>query len=163
MNHYHSPHHWIIVALVLAAALFTLSNVYGQHSDAGAMFEGRPAMAGAQGGLGAQAGPPQGGIGVQGKEASERAIRRRPGASENAMPQGRLEPATDISDARRKVRKQEDNTARDKDRGVAPAKDPGMAKNERSVVSKTKRAAKRIVQRSRHGVSPIDSTASTTP
>jgi hypothetical protein len=162
MNRYRSPYHWIAVAIVLAAALFVLSNVWGQSTGAGAMFQGRPAMAGAQGGTGAQAGPPQGGIGVQGNEAAERAIRRRPGASDNAMPQGKLEPATDVGDARREVRKEvrkEDTSSlRDKDSGVQPKKDTGIAKGD-GVVAKTKRAAKRIAQRARHGVSPIDSTA----
>jgi hypothetical protein len=158
MNRYHSPHHWVAVAIVVAAALFALSNVWGQTTGAGAMFQGRPAMAGAQGGTGAQAGPPQGGIGVQGNEAAERAIRRRPGASDNAMPQGKLEPTTDVADARREVRKPDnDNTVRDKDSGVQPKKDTGIAKGE-GVIAKTKRAAKRIAQRARHGVSPIDST-----
>jgi hypothetical protein len=159
MNRYHSPHHWIAVAIVVAAALFLLSNVWGQNNGAAAMFQGRPAMAGAQAGMGAQAGPPQGGIGVQGNEAAERAIRRRPGASDNAMPQGKLEPTTDVADVRREVRKPDnkDNTIRDKDSGVQPKKDTGVAKDE-GVVAKTKRAAKRVVQRARHGVSPIDST-----
>jgi hypothetical protein len=68
----HRPYHWVAVALVLAALLLTLSEVHGQSTGSSAVFEGRPAMAGAQGGLGAQAGPPQGGIGVQGTEVVER-------------------------------------------------------------------------------------------
>jgi hypothetical protein len=39
---------------------------------------------------------------------------------------------------------------------VVRKKDPGIAKDERSAVKKTKRAAKRVVQRARHGVSEID-------
>ena len=70
MKMLHSPYHWITVALVASAALFTLSNAHGQHNDASAMFEGRPAMAGAQGGTGAMAGPPQGGIGLQGDDGT---------------------------------------------------------------------------------------------
>ena len=61
----HSPHHWIAVALVLAALLLTLSEAHGQSTGAAATFEGRPAMAGAQAGQGAMAGPPQGGIAVE--------------------------------------------------------------------------------------------------
>jgi hypothetical protein len=65
----HTPFHWIIVALVAAAFLLALSDAHGQQgpgsTGAGAVFEGRPAMAGAQAGQGALAGPPQGGIGVQ--------------------------------------------------------------------------------------------------
>lgn len=66
----HRPHHWIAVALVLAASLLTLSEVHGQSTGSAAPFEGRPALAGAQAGLGAQAGPAQGGIGVQGTVAA---------------------------------------------------------------------------------------------
>ncbi len=65
MKTLHTPHHWFTVALVLAAALFTITEVYGQNSGAAAVFEGRPAMSGAQAGQGAMAGPPQGGLGVQ--------------------------------------------------------------------------------------------------
>ena len=70
----HHPTHWIGVALVTALALWALEAA-GQSTGASAMFEGRPAMAGAQGGLGAQAGPPTGGIGVQGTEAAERSLK----------------------------------------------------------------------------------------
>ena len=71
----HHPTHWIAVALVAALALIAFE-VAGQLSTgAAAMFEGRPAMAGAQAGLGAQAGPPQGGLGVQGSEAAQRNLK----------------------------------------------------------------------------------------
>jgi hypothetical protein len=89
---HHPPYHWIAVALVTAAFLFAVSTAYGQATGANAVFEGRPAMAGAQGGIGAQAGPPQGGIGVQGSDAAQRTLRTLgappgSGAYEN-MPQG---------------------------------------------------------------------------
>lgn len=90
----HHPTHWIAVAVVLVFALLTLREAHGQSANAAAMFEGRPALAGAQAGLGAQAGPPQGGIGLQGSDGAElnlrppRAVREAP--QEN-MPQG--EPA----------------------------------------------------------------------
>ena len=64
----HSPHHWVAVALVLAILLLTLSEAHGQSTGAAAAFEGRPAMAGAQAGEGAMAGPPQGGIAVEGNK-----------------------------------------------------------------------------------------------
>jgi len=71
----HHPTHWIAVALAVALGLIAIE-AYGQMSSgAAAMFEGRPSMAGAQAGLGAQAGPPQGGLGVQGNEAAERNLR----------------------------------------------------------------------------------------
>ena len=109
----HSPHHWIAVALVLAVLLLTLSEAHGQSSGAAATFEGRPAMAGAQAGQGAMAGPPQGGIAV-----------------ENSGMQPR--------------------------RDIKPSRDQSLAKDERSAVTKGKRAAKRTVKRSRTGVGDID-------
>lgn len=86
----HHPTHWIAVALVAALALLALE-AGGQSAGAAAMFEGRPAMAGAQAGLGAQAGPPQGGIGVQGTQAAQLNLRRPRIIDEPAdMPQGQL-------------------------------------------------------------------------
>jgi hypothetical protein len=90
----HHPTHWIAVAVVLVVALLTLREAHGQSTNAAAVFEGRPALAGAQAGLGAQAGPPQGGIGLQGSDGAElnlrppRAVRE---ARQDNMPQG--EPA----------------------------------------------------------------------
>jgi hypothetical protein len=76
----HHPTHWIAVALVAALALlaFEVAGQGGaaQSTTAAGMFQGRPAMAGAQGGLGAQAGLPQGGLGVQGSQAAELNLRR---------------------------------------------------------------------------------------
>ncbi|WBY00037.1 hypothetical protein PE066_11130 [Ramlibacter tataouinensis] len=68
MKMHHTPWHWAAVAAVLAVALLTLSDAHGQKAGSAAGFEGRPAMAGAQGGLGAMSGPPQGGLGVQSTE-----------------------------------------------------------------------------------------------
>lgn len=79
MKIHHRPSHWVAVALVLAALMLALNEAHGQGAGAAAVFEGRPAMAGAQAGLGAQAGPPQGGVGVQGPEAAQRNLNlRRP-------------------------------------------------------------------------------------
>lgn len=86
MKIHHRPSHWLLVALVLAALLLTLTEVHGQSTGAGALFEGRPALAGAQAGLGAQAGPPQGGIGVQGSEAAQRQLRLRRPSGLDEMP-----------------------------------------------------------------------------
>jgi hypothetical protein len=87
-NH-RSPSHWFAVALVLGLGLFTLNHAHGQSTGAAAAFEGRPAMAGAQGGLGAQAGMPQGGIGVQGNEAAQRQLNlRKPSGLDSAPPLG---------------------------------------------------------------------------
>jgi len=81
MNYRHHPTHWIAVAVVLLLALLAFE-AYGQapnqalSSNAAAVFQGRPAMAGAQAGLGAMAGPPQGGIGLQGSDGAGRNLRR---------------------------------------------------------------------------------------
>jgi hypothetical protein len=79
----HHPTHWLAVAVVLAATL-TAFEAYGQQTvhelrinpNAQAVFQGRPAMSGAQAGLGAMAGPPQGGIGLQGSDGAGRNVRR---------------------------------------------------------------------------------------
>ena len=75
-----TPHHrthWIAVALALGLGLVALEAVAQQtvnelqlSPNASAVYQGRPAMAGAQAGLGALAGPPQGGIGLQGSEGA---------------------------------------------------------------------------------------------
>jgi hypothetical protein len=82
MNHYpHHRTHWLGVALVLAVGLLTLE-ASGQQVNRGffpnasATFQGRPLMAGAQAGLGAQAGPPQGGLGLQGSDGTGLNLRR---------------------------------------------------------------------------------------
>ncbi|HEY8360709.1 MAG TPA: hypothetical protein VIL30_24900 [Ramlibacter sp.] len=71
----HHPTHWIAVAAVASLALLAFEAA-GQGTGAQAVFEGRPAMAGAQGGLGAMAGPPQGGIGLQGSDGAQVRLRR---------------------------------------------------------------------------------------
>lgn len=81
-----TPHHrthWIAVALAASLALLAFE-VAGQRTGAEAVFEGRPSMAGAQAGLGAMAGPPQGGIGLQGSEGAQ--IQLRPPASVAVAP-----------------------------------------------------------------------------
>jgi hypothetical protein len=82
----HIPHHrthWLAVALVAALALLAFEaagqqtvNELQMSPNAQAVFQGRPAMAGAQAGLGAMAGPPQGGIGLQGSEGAGLNLRR---------------------------------------------------------------------------------------
>ena len=77
-------HHsrWIGVAVIAALALLAFE-AWGQQTlneihistNAGAVFQGRPAMAGAQAGLGAMAGPAQGGIGLQGSDGAGLSLR----------------------------------------------------------------------------------------
>ena len=76
----HHRTHWIAVALVASLALLAFE-AWGQQAgrnstNAEAVFQGRPAMAGAQSGLGALAGPPQGGIGLQGSDGAGLNLRR---------------------------------------------------------------------------------------
>ena len=78
--HHHSR--WIGVAVIAALALLAFE-AWGQltlneihiSTNAGAVFQGRPAMAGAQAGLGAMAGPAQGGIGLQGSDGAGLSLR----------------------------------------------------------------------------------------
>lgn len=81
MHYHHHPSHWLGVAVILLLALMAFE-AHGQppnhelSANASAVFQGRPAMAGAQAGLGALAGPPQGGIGLQGSDGAARSLRR---------------------------------------------------------------------------------------
>jgi len=158
MKMQHPPYHWVLVALVLVALLLTLSEAHGQSAGAAATFQGRPAMAGAQAGEGALAGPPQGGIGVQGSDMAERGLNLRKPSGLDQMAQARHDNSADI------VAAAEPDLALRRDiapkrRDVAPARDRSLAKDQRSGVRKTKRAAKRTISRARHGVAQIDSTA----
>ena len=154
----HTPSHWIMVAAVLAALLLTLSEAHGQ-SGAAAVFEGRPAMAGAQGGMGAQSGMPQGGLGVQGNEAAERSLRLSKPSELDQMRQARRDGQDAVAAANTDMTLRDDATRKD----VAPARDHSIAKDQRSTAKKAKRAAKRTIERAKHGNSPVDTTAAATP
>jgi hypothetical protein len=144
-NH-HSPHHWLVVAVVAIVALFTFGHARGQGANASAAFEGRPALAGAQGGLGAQAGMPQGGIGVQGNEAAQRQLTLRKPSGLDAMP---ATPSAGPPMAPVSARS---------DVTLVPKKDE-VARDVRSPTRKLKKAARRTLERSRTGVGGIDSSA----
>jgi hypothetical protein len=143
MNASYKPYRWISVALVATAALLAASSAIAQRTDAGAMFEGRPAMAGAQAGTGPMAGPAQGGIGVQGQDNAGVAVRPPKGLRD--MPQGTVDPAADAVAVTQSVRNGRD---------VVPA-DRGVAKDERSTRRKVKRAAKNTRDQAKHGVATI--------
>jgi hypothetical protein len=146
----HSPHHWVAVAVVLAVAMLTASLAHGQQqrNDATATFQGRPAMAGAQAGTGPMAGPPQGGIGVQGQDNSGVAL--RPPSGLRDMAQGTVTAGADSIAVNKAVRDDKDVVKRDRDSGVA--------KQEHAPVKKAKRAAKNVTKQARHGVPNVDST-----
>ena len=180
MKIHHTPYHWIAVSLILVAFLLTLSEAYGQSPGAAAVFEGRPALAGAQGGQGAQAGLAQGGIGVQGNESAQRGLRLRKPAGLEDTPQGTIDSSITerpSDGSPRQARKEgaptqgtgddslnapvivaaNDSASRNE---VVPGRDRSLAKDQRSALTKSKRAAKRTISRARHGVSQIDSSAS---
>jgi hypothetical protein len=136
--------------LALLALLLTFS-AWGQTTGSGAMFEGRPAMAGAQGGIGAQAGPPQGGIGVQGSGAAALDLRRpaivdTPERAQSTPERAQGGPAQPPSGAA---------VDRPSHSGVQAPRDPGIAR-EHSTTRQAERAAKRTIERSRRGKTPLD-------
>lgn len=144
---------WIVAAAIAAVALFTVGNVYGQSTGAKAVYEGRPAMAGAQAGTGAMAGPPQGGLAPQGVEEPGGGVpmpRRGPGGDGPSVPR---DPGLD-QPSEGGVQPQ-----RDRDSGdvVKRERDQGALGDEQRATKKAKRAGKRSVERARRGVSGIDS------
>jgi hypothetical protein len=154
MRMHHTPSHWILVVLVLVALLFVLSEAHGQGASANAVFEGRPAMAGAQGGLGAQAGPPQGGLGVQGNEAAERTMHlRRPSGASTTTTTTTNDTTPAAAAATKDVA-----VVRAADHKVTP-RDTGVARDNRSLARKTRRAIRHTVRHARTGTPQIDSTA----
>ena len=139
----HTPYHWVLVAMVAAAFLLALSEAHGQpagRTGPAAVFEGRPAMAGAQAGQGAQAGPPQGGIGVQGSDDLARPLRKEIGkpkpTKEVAVPKDGVAPPKDA---------------------LGQPKDSSLAKDQRSAAKKGAHGAKSTLRRSRTGVGEIES------
>jgi len=139
----HSHYHWLAIAAAAAWSLLSVSHVYGQHNDASSMFDGRPAMAGAQAGTGAMAGPPQGGIGVQGQENSGLAL--RPPSGLRDMPQGKVGPSADSIAVNHAVKD---------DKDVVP-KDNSFAPEQRSAAKKVKKAARTVRKQSHYGVATI--------
>jgi hypothetical protein len=146
MKIHHTPSHWVLVALVLAAFLLTLSEAHGQSPGASAVFEGRPAMAGAQGGLGAQAAVPQGGLGVQGNDAAERSMNPRKPSGLDEMQQARRQGEDVVAAA---------NTDMTLRKEAQPVPDKSLAKEQRST-KKAVRGVKRSISRARHGTAPLD-------
>jgi hypothetical protein len=142
MKSEHPPYHWITVAVVSAAALFTIGEVWGQSPNASAVFAGRPAMAGAQAGLGAQAGVPQGGIGLQGSDGASLNL-RRPRIVQDLepqnMPQGQFDSVAAAESAST----------------LLPQHDRESYVDEQAT-RKEQRAAQRTAERAVTGASPID-------
>jgi hypothetical protein len=145
--------HWIGVAAVAAALGLGFSETHGQGITANAAAEGRPAMAGAQGGLGAQPGLQQGGLGVRGVDGQQQleiSLKRR--GDEREPP---LASVTEM-----KVVQAEADKRSPEEIKPMPKK-PKEVKPDRSASAKAARAAKRSVERARHGVSGVDAAANT--
>ena len=157
----HQPYHWVLVVLALIAFLLTFGEAHGQ-SGAAAVFEGRPAMAGAQGGLGAQAGMPQGGIGVQGNEVAERSLRPNKPTGLDNMQQARRDDSADVVTAAETTESTPPAPAPQVRKEFAPARDQSLAKDQRSAKKKAVRGAKNTVKRARHGTSEPETHASAT-
>lgn len=151
MKVHHKPWHWAAVAAVLGVALLTLSDAHGQSTGANAVFQGRPAMAGAQAGTGAMAGPPQGGISPQTVEEPGGAIGARRQLSDVAGPSLPRDPGMD------RPRGGEDLAPRrDRDPGNVIKRDRAENPGKESTAGKAKRAGKRTVERARRGVGGVD-------
>ncbi|MES3001731.1 MAG: hypothetical protein V4787_13645 [Pseudomonadota bacterium] len=160
MKIHHTLPHWVLVILILAALLFVLRDAHGQSGSA-AVFEGRPAMAGANGGQGAQAGMPQGGIGVQGSDTAQRSLRLGKPTGLDEMRQAKRD-GLDMVEAADKDTSLRKDVAPSKDlkpsREVAPPKDTSVAKEQRSA-RKVAKSAKRTLRQAHHGTPEIGATA----
>jgi hypothetical protein len=156
----HTPWHWITVAAVLAIAMFTLGDAHGQSTGSNATFEGRPSMPGPQSGLGAQSGPPQGGISPQTMDDPRGGVvLQKPSGLDRAVPVKPADPGVlprDPGVAR--PSNGELAPQRDRDSGVVRKdRDSGGVADQGRVGNKAKRATKRTIERARRGVGGVDS------
>lgn len=152
MKVHHKPWHWAAVAAVLGVALLTLSEAHGQNTGASAVYEGRPAMAGAQAGTGPMAGPPQGGISPQTIGEPGGAVGARRQLSDVAGPSIPRDPGMD-----RPRGGEELSPRRDRDPGNVVKRDRAENPGKESTAGKAKRAGKRTVERAkRGGVGQVD-------
>lgn len=146
---------WIAVAAVLPITLCMVGHVYGQGTGSEAVFQGRPAMAGAQGGTGAMSGLPQGGVGPQsvdqpggGVPLRKPSDLDRPGGGEQSVPR---DPGVGTPDNSGGLAPK-----RDRDSGDLVKKDRDAAGTGESTTHKAKRGLKRSYERARHGVPSVD-------
>ena len=162
---------WIAVAAVVPVAVFAFGHVHGQAQNQGgtgaqATFQGRPAMAGAQGGTGAMAGPPQGGIARQATDQpgggvvlrAPQDIRDRgvppkepdqpvPRKGEEAVPR---DPGVDAP------KDGELAPRRDRDSGEVIKRDRDSAATDESTGKKVRKSARRTLEHSRRGVPSVE-------
>ena len=149
---------WIAVAAVLPITLCMVGHVQGQVSTGSeAVFQGRPAMAGAQGGTGAMAGPPQGGV-------SPQSVDQPGGGVQLRKPTDLERPSGEPSVPRDPGVGTPDNSGsggvlapkRDRDPGEVVKKDRDATGTGESTTKKAKRGLKRSYERARHGVPGVD-------
>jgi hypothetical protein len=140
---------WIAAAAVLPITLLMVGHVHGQGTGSEAVFQGRPAMAGAQGGTGAMAGPPQGGIAPQSVDQPGGGVQLRkpsgldnPTGGDQAVPRdpGMGTPGNTTGDLKPK---------KDRDAGDVVKRDRDATGD--STAKKAKRSVKRSYERARHG------------
>lgn len=146
---------WIAAAAVLPVTFFMVGHVHGQGTTTGseAVFQGRPAMAGAQAGTGAMAGPPQGGLAPQSVDQPGGGVQlRKPGgldqpARDEVVPRdpGLGAPGNATGELKPK---------RDRDPGEVVRRDRDATGD--STAKKVKRGVKRTYERARHGVPGVD-------
>lgn len=123
--------------VVMSALAGTCALALAQGGGAAASSVGRPTISGAQGGLGVQAGLPQGGLGTQGNDGAQLRLKARPRDPQGEpFPQG--EPSL-IAEARSAAT-------------VAPATPTNI---EGDVTAKEKRATAKRVTRSAKGQVPV--------
>jgi hypothetical protein len=143
------------LGVALATSLIGLgaTNAFAQ-SGAAAAAEGRPAMAGAQGGMGAQPGLQQGGLGNKApNNAGQVEIPlKRPGTQP-------MEKAVGPREVRMAVRTGSD--LRVPDESQAAPKRTEEVKPTEGTARKAARATKRSMDRARTGVSPVDANGTT--
>lgn len=140
------------LGVALAASLIGLGATTAiAQSGAAAAAEGRPAMAGAQGGMGAQPGLQQGGLGDKApNNAGQVEIPlKRPGTQPT-------EKAVGPREDRMAVRTGSD--LRVPDESQATPKRTEEVKPTQGTARKAARATKRSMDRARTGVSPVDAT-----
>jgi hypothetical protein len=145
---------WIAAGAVLPVTLCMVGHVYGQSTGSEAVFQGRPAMAGAQAGTGAMAGPPQGGVAPQSvDQAGGGLVLRAPGQNKGAEAPVPRDPGVGTPGSAGELKPK-----RDRDPGTDVIKrERDAAGTGESTTKKAKRGAKRSLERARRGVSGVDS------
>lgn len=151
--HIHPSWHWALIVAVLAAALFTIREAHGQTTGPAAVFEGRPAMGGAQAGQGPMAGPPQGGIAPQSRDDPRSGLEIWKPRRDNDRDLRNKDSGISAPGGGGELKPQQDRDAGDV---VKRPKDRSGIEQQNGTQRTLKRATKRTIERARRGVSGID-------